>query len=357
MIYNKSCYGLSDLEPHSIDALITDPPYGIAFQNQEWDRPKEYEQNSKKSCPHPAIWKDSFNVMRPGAYGLVFSFPRVMHRIMADLEDSGFIIKDVLMWVYLNGMPKTQNIGLSLDKLQGIESEVVGEYSYVMGYVPNGSETYKATKKKYKLKPISELGKKYDGAGINLKPCYEPIILIQKPIEKGLSIAQNIQKYGTGVLNLEAVRIPYEKGEKKVGHNPHPHGRVHANLLRTYLSDDDYNKYFFYGDKNFFCDSDESIIYTDDFISNKAFFYPKVRQNKENFNIHPTLKPVELMKHLIKLVTFEEHTILDPFMGSGTTGVACNDIQRNFVGYELESKYYNIAKERLKNNILHLPIK
>jgi site-specific DNA-methyltransferase (adenine-specific) len=309
-IFNQSCYGLTPLSENSIDALVTDPPYGISFQNHEWD----------KSLPKREIWEDSFRVLKNGAFGLVFSSVRLMHRLMVDLEDSGFIIKDVLFWVYLNGMPKSRDIGLDIDKELGVESTVTGKYNYVQGYKKGGAENYYAENSKLKYEPASELGKKYKGAGLGLKPAYEPIILVQKPIEKGLTVAQNVIKYGTGALNLEQTRIPYAKGEGKVGHNPHPNGRVSSNILRTDDFEDGYDKFF---------------------------AVPKVRQSAEDFNNHPTLKPVELMHHLVKLVSFEGQTILDPFMGSGSTGVASLKLKRKFIGFELETEYFNISKKRM----------
>ncbi len=161
----------------------------------------------------------------------------------------------------------------------------------------------------------------YKGSGLGIKPAYEPIILIQKPLEKKLSVAQNIIKYGTGSLNLEETRLPYEKGEGKVGHNPHPKGRVAANIIRTDAIDDGYDKFF---------------------------MVPKVRQHAEDFNHHPTLKPVALMQHLVKLLSRENQMVLDPFMGSGSTGLACVTLHRKFSGFEIDKTYFNIAKKRLK---------
>jgi site-specific DNA-methyltransferase (adenine-specific) len=232
-IYNKNSNSLQDLDDNSIDALITDPPYGISYQNHYWD----------KDLPKKEIWENSFFKLKYGAFGLVFSSVRLMHRLMVDLEDSGFIIKDVLFWSYLNGMPKSRNVGLMINKELNVKSEKIGEYKYVQGYKENKVNDYKA-KQKDKLSPSSTLGKKYNGAGLGIKPAYEPIILIQKPIEKGLNVAQNIIKYGTGALNFEATRIPYENGESKVGHNPHPKGRIPANIIRTDYQNDGYDKFF-----------------------------------------------------------------------------------------------------------------
>ena len=311
-IYNQSCYGLTPLANSSIDALVTDPPYGISFQNHEWD----------KALPKREIWEDCLRVLKCGAFGLVFSSVRLMHRLMVDLEDSGFLIKDVLFWAYLNGMPKSRDVALDIDKELGIESKAVGKYNYVQGYKKGGAENYYSEQDKLKYEPASELGIQYKGAGLGLKPAYEPIILVQKPLEKGLNVAQNILKYGTGALNLEHTRIPYAKGEGKVGHNPHPMGRVSSNILRTDEFEDGYDKFF---------------------------AVPKVRQNAEDFNTHPTLKPLELMHHLVKLISFENQTILDPFMGSGSTGVASVKLKRYFKGFELETEYFNITETRLEN--------
>ncbi|MEA2097493.1 MAG: site-specific DNA-methyltransferase [Patescibacteria group bacterium] len=310
-LYNKNSYELEDIDSNSVDSIITDPPYGISYQNNYWD----------KDLPKKEIWDNSFKKLKPGAFGLIFSSIRLMHRLMVNLEDSGFLIKDVLFWSYLNGMPKSRNVGLLIDQELNIKSEKIGEYKYVQGYKKNGADSYKI-KQKFKLSPISELGKKYDGSGLGTKPAYEPIILIQKPIKKELNVAQNIIRYGTGALNFEESRIPYEKGENKVGHNPHPKGRVPANIIRTNKFKDGYDKFF---------------------------LVPKVRQNKESFNFHPTLKPVELMFHLVKLVSFENQTVIDPFMGSGSTGLACLELKRKFIGYELDKDYFKIAEQRLTN--------
>ncbi len=309
-IFNASCYGLKQLKDHSIDALATDPPYGISFQNNYWD----------KDLPDPRIWCDCYRVMKPGAFGVVFSSIRLMHRLMVSLEDAGFLIKDVLMWAFLNGMPKSRNVALDIDKELGVESEVVGRYTYTQGYKKGGAENYYADEGKLKLEPASELGKKYKGAGLGIKPAYEPIILIQKSCAPKLNVAENIIEYGTGALNLEATRIPYGDGDEKVGHNPHPKGRVTSNILRTDALGDGYDKFF---------------------------LVPKVRQHKDDFNEHPTLKPVELMRHLVGLISFDAQAVLDPFMGSGSTGIAAMQLGRRFFGYELEGAYYDVAQKRI----------
>lgn len=309
-LYNKSCYDLKGTLAKSIDALITDPPYGISYQNNYWD----------KDLPKKEIWKDCLSVLKYGSFGAVFSSIRLMHRLMVDIEDSGFIIRDVMFWAYLNGMPKSRDIALDIDKELGIKSKKVGTYRYFQGYIKGGADNYLHSEAKGKYEPESILGKKYKGCGLGIKPAYEPIILIQKPIEKGLSVSENMVKYGTGALNLEDTRIPYARGEGKVGHNPHPKGRVTSNIIRTDEFNDGYDKFF---------------------------LVPKVRQHADEYNNHPTIKPLEIMNHLVKLLTWENQVVLDPFMGSGSTGVSCIRLKREFVGYEIEKKYFAIATKRM----------
>ncbi|MEO6833025.1 MAG: site-specific DNA-methyltransferase [Chitinophagaceae bacterium] len=305
--------GLKGIKAASIDCVITDPPYGISYQNHYWD----------KDLPDEKIWEDCLRVLKPGSFAAVFSSVRLMHRLMVDLEDSGFLIKDVLFWAFLNGMPKSRDVALDIDKVSGKESEEAGAYRYVQGYKKGGAASYTNEEKKLKYAATSDIGKKYKGSGLGIKPSYEPIILVQKPLEKGKNVAQNIIAHGVGALNLEATRLPYEVGESKVGHNPHPLGRVTANILRTEAFEDGYDKFF---------------------------LVPKVRQHADEFNNHPTIKPLQLMDHLVKLLSWPGQTVLDPFMGSGSSGVSALSLERDFKGYELDKGYFEIARRRISAN-------
>lgn len=298
----------------SVDCLITDPPYGISYQNQYWD----------KDLPKKKIWEDGLRVLKPGAHAAVFSSVRLMHRLMVDLEDSGFLIKDVLFWAFLNGMPKSRDVALEIDKELGVESDEAGAYKYVQGYRKGGATSYTNAAKKPKFAPASKIGKQFKGAGRGIKPSYEPIILVQKPLDDGKSLAQNMIEYGVGALNLEDTRLPFEPDENNVGHNPHPAGRVAANIIRTDAFEDGYDKFF---------------------------LVPKVRQHADKFNSHPTIKPLQLMDHLVKLLSWQGQKVLDPFMGSGSTGVSALNLARDFIGFELDAEYFKIASRRIKEAV------
>ena len=305
-IYAKQCYGLTELDDNSVDAIVTDPPYGIDLE--DWDK-----------IPDKKIWTDSFRALKPGGYLMCFSSIQYQHIFTQQLLEAGFLFKDVLLWVYLNGRVPPIDVDKKIDKELGEEREVIGQYNYIQGS-PNSKKKDNYTQKNNKTK-ASDKAQAWVGFGTGLKTAYEPIIMVQKPLEG--SLAQNILKYGTGAINIDATRIPYDAGESKVGHNPHPLGRVMPNILQT----EDFGNY------------------------QKFFFVGKVRDGKKTGNIHPTVKPVELMNCLNTLVSTKGQTILDPFMGSGSTGVSAVNLERKFIGYEDIPSHFNIAKERLDKKI------
>lgn len=324
-IYSKSCYGLNELKDNSIDAVVTDPPYGINLE--DWDE-----------LPDIQIWKDCFRVLKPGAFLFCFSSIKFQHIFTQNLINAGFEFKDVLLWTYLNGRVPSIDVDKKIDKHLGIEREIVGQYNYIQGS-PNSKKknSYKSQSVKTKASKESE---QWVGFGTGLKTAYEPIIMVQKPLEG--TLAENILKFGTGALNIDSTRILYEDNEDKVGHNPHPLGRVMSNIIQT-ESFGNYEKYFNINH------NDGSYNINDDYEN--AYFFGKVRDGKKTGNIHPTKKPISLMKCLNKLASLEGQTILDPFMGSGSTGVAAVQLNRNFVGFESHLPYFEICEKRLKEKL------
>ncbi len=185
---------LDKLEENSIDSIITDPPYELNFMGKGWD-------NAGVSF-NKETWKKCLRVLKPGGYILAFGGSRTFHRIACAIEDAGFEIRDTIMWLYGSGFPKSMNIGISLDKKNGVESKVIGQNQDILAKQAkdlreghrkivdslnagadernNGFISVSADVKE----PVSEDGKKWKGWGTCLKPSFEPIIVARKPLER-----------------------------------------------------------------------------------------------------------------------------------------------------------------------------
>lgn len=344
-----------ELEPCSIDAVISDPPYFINVLAHDWD----------KQWPDIQIWKNCFDVLKPGGFCLAFGAPRKYHRLACQIEDCGFVIRDTLCWMTANGFPKSLNISLKIDEKYGVQREIVGKRihptlkqapkSSSRGYHRDGIKSFENMESWDITAPSTDDAKTWNGWGTQLKPSWEAIILAQKPIEE--NFAHNVLTYKVGGLNIDECRIPYASeddkkslesflhfeskncgnvkyfsandGEKKQV-NIHPLGRFPANVMWFEPLLRDYDKYF---------------------------LVPKPSTGeKGEYNSHDTVKPIELMERLIKLVTPNPHLIkqdvkiLDPFLGSGTTAVACQRLDRSCYGFELNKDYFDIAKRRIKEH-------
>ena len=161
---------LQDIKPQSIDSVVTDPPYELNFMNKGWDRSGIAFQ--------PNTWKQCYEALKPGGYLLAFGGSRTFHRIAVAIEDAGFEIRDVIMWVYGSGFPKSLNIGLAVDKINGVESKVVSNgRSGKSSHAFQSEET--TTAGEYEIK---EAQNEWQGWGTALKPAYEPVIVARKPL-------------------------------------------------------------------------------------------------------------------------------------------------------------------------------
>jgi len=361
------------LEDNSVDSVVTDPPYGLSFMGKKWD----YD------VPSQEIWEECLRVLKPGGYLLSFAGTRTQHRMAVRIEDAGFEIRDMIAWVYGSGFPKSLNIGKAVDKLQGNEREVVGKDK--SGSVRN-SMAGDFTGGEYDLtKGTSD----WEGWGTALKPALEPITVARKPLGEK-TVAENVLKWGVGGINIDGSRVgteeklgrpqasgseenPFSKGLKSNGFNDYSDkvgGRFPANLIHD-GSDDVVSLFpndsarFFYcpkaskSERNRGCEGMEDVKqgtktnrernFSDDFreFGDGESSGHKNLQPQKNF--HPTVKPIALMEYLVKLVTPPKGTVLDPFMGSGTTGIACKKHNYNFIGIELDPEYMKIAKARIKS--------
>ena len=314
---------LKTLKDNSVDLLATDPPYGIEFMGKSWD----------KVLPPTEIWTECYRVLKPGSFIAVMSSPRsdVLYRMIKDLEDAGFDMSfSPIMWTYHTGFPKASDTSKMIDKRLGAEREVVGEINdgrtkdnrgFKKEYIGNdGSGTQQFTKI---TEASTDLAKKYEGSklGFQPKPAVEHIIIGMKP--------HGSKSYIDNVLNFEAlpdnIKMTY------------PFIQVPKPAKK---------------EKDFGLSGEEKQIYTDE---NGKFGYGNTNgdnfgdriENVKRKNIHPTTKPVKLMSYIITLFTREGDWVIDPFLGSGTTGLASKLINRHFVGIEREKEYFDICEERL----------
>jgi site-specific DNA-methyltransferase (adenine-specific) len=242
-LYLSECFEkIKTLPDNSVGSIVSDPPYLIDFMNKKWD--SQDSPVGKKE-----FWLEVKRVLKPGAHAAIFGHSRTHHRVMVAMEDAGFEIRDTMMWLYGSGFPKSHNISKAIDKLEGKEPKVVGER--ITGNArtkegwKGGQTTIPVTE------PASSAAKDWEGWGTALKPAYEPIIIARKPIEKGLSVAQNVLKWGVGGINIDGCRVGTEQmpaittktettaigWEKKGYTTPAATGRFPANVMLSHHPD------------------------------------------------------------------------------------------------------------------------
>ena len=206
---------LKKIPDNSVDSIVTDPPYGLSFMNKKWD----YD------VPSVELWKEVYRVLKPGGHVLSFGGTRTYHRMVVNMEDAGFEIRDQIMWLYAQGFPKSHNIGKAVDKKLGNDREVVGKYKH-----PDGSGDRKA--KAAVRSGVTDMGSKdgvkwnkditkgeteFEGWGTALKPANEPICLARKPLSEK-NVADNVLKWKTGGINIDDCRVEIEgKDDRSAG--------------------------------------------------------------------------------------------------------------------------------------------
>ncbi len=369
---------LKDLPDNSVDSVVTDPPYGLSFMGKKWD----YD------VPSTDIWREVLRVLKPGGYLLSFGGTRTYHRMVVNIEDAGFEIRDQIQWLYGSGFPKSHDVSKAIDKAAGAEREVVGQYkspeANTRKDTTSADSNYRPDQPEIRLAdalitaPATPEAKQWEGWGTALKPANEPIVLARKPLSEK-TVAENVLKWGTGGLNIDATRIGTEKvekgrtgrseavsesyGKKLMGTEVQEFatGRFPANLIldecAAEMLDAQSGALGSGGSKR---NSKKSELHgwtgTDnDRIKDSGgasrFFYVAKASKRERGegNVHPTVKPIKLMEYLIKLITPPNGVILDPFMGSGSTGVAAIGLGYTFLGIELSQEYVDIAEKRLKS--------
>lgn len=328
---------LKELGDSSVDSVVTDPPYGLSFMGKKWDY----------SVPSQEIFKEILRVLKPGGHALIACGTRTQHRMAVNIEDAGFEIRDVITWLYGSGFPKSLDISKAIDKAAGAERDVIGKVTH--HDIRNGSLVGKTGLVETNITaPSTDAAKKYQGWGTALKPACEFWTLARKPLEEK-TVAANVLKHGTGGINIDATRVGtseikevtsnrnggiwHSEGEKSTRHN----GSGTSNALGRFPA-------------NLILDEEAGRLLDIQTASEASRFFYCAKASKSERgqgNVHPTVKPIKLMEYLIKLITPVGGLVLDPFMGSGTTGVAATRLGFDFIGIELSPEYLEIATKRI----------
>ena len=390
---------LKQLEPNTIHSCVSDFPYNLGFMGKKWDTISNYQD----WCYQRAV--ELFRVMKSGGICLIFGGTRTHHRLVCAFEDAGFQIKDEMQWIYGSGFPKSYNISKGFDKKAGVEREVVGKRVHpTLKNIPNVKssayhvETLDSDKDMESwdiTSSTTDLAKQWDGWGTSLKPAQEPIMVCQKPIEK--NYCYNIEKYGVGGINIDDCRVSlngekpptgsakrvYKSNqfteEKIYGENKEtsPLGRFPANIIfdeeASKLLDEQSGTSKSVKGKTRTAKIDNqtklnnskevqvNCEYNDEGGASRFFYCAKAstKERTENGQIenkHPTVKPISLIKYLVKLVTPPQGICLDVCEGSGTHARAIQELNKegfdfNYIGFENDEESFKTANERINNQL------
>ena len=370
-VFKKDCRDLArSLPANKLDAIVTDPPYGLGFMGKGWDH----------GVPGVEFWTEFLRAAKPGAHLLAFGGTRTLHRLMVAIEDAGWEIRDTLMWVYGSGFPKSLDVSKALDKAAGVERTKIAVGSPVRRMIPgadqnNSGSWIKDNGREYQPGielPGTDLATQWQGWGTALKPAFEPIILARKPLNG--TVAANVQAHGVGGINIDGCRV--EGLAERPGttpprqdYEPNTLGRWPANVLHdgsdevtslfpdskgqqgnvqgtepSRTGDENTNCYGEYGRVPF--QKREEV----DTSAARFFYCAKAsKSDRGEGNTHPTVKPTELMRYLVRLITPPNGIVFDPFTGSGSTGKACALEGFRFLGAELDEdgKQFENTKRRI----------
>ena len=365
-LYRGDCLDvLAAMEPDSVDAIVCDPPYGLGFMGRKWD-----------ALPPGEDWaRLCLRVLKPGGHLVAFGGTRTVHRLATAIEDAQFEIRDMLSWIYYSGFPKSKNVALSIDKGEGHPNR---------GRAIPTASTYQAsdTEQAHKLtsnpvgpyEPQSEAAKKWDGYGTALKPAQEPAVLARKPLTG--TVAANVLEHGTGALNIDGCRFAYGDeawpGPQKNADTSRPQGDMPQPMDwgspgLTISGGGDLGRW----PANIYAHPKASrsereagcerlpgrtgAEATERTAGSAGLDNPRAgagRTADRVKNHHPTVKPIGVMRWLCKLTGGQPGSvILDPFMGSGTTGCAAVLEGFDFIGIEREPEYMQICEARIRHHM------
>lgn len=354
------------------DAIVTDPPYHLASISRRFGRKQAASLTGGEpgsGNPYRTMatgflgqewdgggiafdvetWRAAYDALKPGGYAIAFGGPRTFHRLATAIEDAGFEIRDMIMWIFGSGFPKSHNVGRGIEGLKRGNARYSGRSmpSDKSG-LPPGELLREMAKGRWTGRVVrvdDHAAQRWQGHGTALKPGYEPILIARKPFRES-SVAANVLKFGTGGINIEACRVPSDeaieigRAGRKLGFSvaleggglpstvgkkaTHTSGRWPANVILTDI-DETWGRYFYCAKAS--------------------------KSDRGTGNNHPTVKPNELMQYLVRLVTPPGGVVLDPFMGSGSTGIAAIQQGYSFVGCEQQAEYVEIARRRIAKAI------
>ena len=386
---------LKTLPDNSVDSIVTDPPYGLSFMGKKWD----YD------VPSVEVWMECLRVLKPGGHLLAFAGTRTQHRMACRIEDAGFEIRDMIAWVYGSGFPKSLDVSKAIDKAAGAEREVIEQVRVKSGGMEHVNRTNAATHE-YRpdgyqkgenvldiTAPATDAAKQWEGWGTALKPALEPITVARKPFDT--TVAENVQAFGTGALNIDGCRVA-TTGERLGGGDEHGKSSKPEGWARPWMDDPAHvathnakitanvEKATTLGrwPANFIHDGSTEVValfpvttsgnpcgmkagnnnnvfgqfaggipvtgFGDTGSAARFFYCPKAsKADRGEGNTHPTVKPTDLMRYLCRLVTPPGGVVLDPFMGSGSTGKAAVLEGFDFIGIDREPEHVKTSERRI----------
>jgi hypothetical protein len=307
------CHGdcldvLTSLPDASVDSVVTDPPYGLDFMGKHWD--------TGSVAFDTVVWAHCLRILKPGGHLLAFGGTRTWHRLVCAVEDAGFEIRDNIAWLYGQGFPKSLDVSKAIDKAAGAE-------------------------------PATDDAKRWDGWGTALKPAFEPVVVARKPL--GGTVATNVLAHGVGALNIDGCRVGTDERTNR--------GMSSLGVMH----DDDWkprdvsNTVTGRWPSNVVLDESQAAVLDEQKGEVSKYFpifryqakAPKKERPVVDGNAHPTVKPLELMRWLVRLVTPPGGYVLDPFAGSGTTGEAALIEGFRCLLIESEADYLPLIMTRL----------
>ena len=395
MLLKGNCLELlAEMPDNSVDSIVTDPPYELGFMGKSWD--------NSGIAYNVELWSQALRVLKPGGHLLAFGGSRTYHRLACAVEDAGFEVRDQIMWIYGSGFPKSYNVAKGIEgtlvngsaswndfhKLNGTLTESNGananglvKGNAVQGNRPAEYESHGSLE----LDPTTEEAKKWQGWGTALKPAHEPIVVARKPLIG--TVATNVLTYGTGALNIDGSRVGttdalgrwpanviHDGSEEVLEGFPNTKsgggdrtgaqtgelftGLGNTGKPRIFKSSEGSAARFFYCAKASKSERNAGLeglpekgkVFNGQNAEPSGNAEGSVEDKfstKPSQNFHPTVKPIALMRYLVKLVTPPNGTVLDPFLGSGTTAVAAILESFNWVGCEMTEDYWPIIEARV----------